>query len=114
MRGQTVMSRDVVERLRGGIVEYPRRWSGDTHFDKGGPTDYDATGVLMNEAADLIDSLTKERDALRMALLAASALLPAVESDKVLSGTGLIKQLSDDEYIIKERARSLLPKDETE
>lgn len=63
---------DVVEKLHEGIVEHPRRWSGDTHADKGGSADYEATRALMNEAAYEIECLRdialrnqKEADALR-------------------------------------------------
>jgi hypothetical protein len=42
------------ERLRLGVIEHLRRWSGDTHDDIGGSVDTDATEALMREAADYI------------------------------------------------------------
>ena len=50
-------SDDLVKRLRYGIVEHRKRWSGDTHSDIGGSVDYDATTNMMHEAADLIKEL---------------------------------------------------------
>ena len=44
----------LVERLRAGCVEHPRRWSGNTHDDLGGSVDATATDALMHEAADYI------------------------------------------------------------
>jgi hypothetical protein len=44
----------LVERLRAGCVEHPRRWCGDTHDDLGGSVDATATDALMHEAADYI------------------------------------------------------------
>jgi hypothetical protein len=48
---------DIVERLKYGIIEYRKRWSGDTHSDLGGSVDYDATTDMLNEAADRIEAL---------------------------------------------------------
>ncbi len=51
------MSDDLVKRLRNGIIEHDKRWSGDTHADLGGSVDYDATENLMAEAAARIAEL---------------------------------------------------------
>jgi hypothetical protein len=51
------MSDDLVKRLRYGIVEHRKRWSGDTHADLGGSVDYDATTDMLNAAADRIEEL---------------------------------------------------------
>ncbi len=48
---------DLVKRLRFGIVEHRKRWSGDTHGDLGGSVDYDATTDLLFDAADRIEEL---------------------------------------------------------
>jgi len=48
---------DIVERLRGGIIEYDKRWSGDCHSDLGGSADYLKTEQLMEEAAAEIEKL---------------------------------------------------------
>ena len=52
-----IMSNDLVKRLRLGIVEYRKRWSGDTHGDLGGSVDYDATTDMLFDAADRIEEL---------------------------------------------------------
>lgn len=49
---------DLIERLRNGCVNHPRRWSGDTHADLGGSVDEPATDAVMAEAADAIESLS--------------------------------------------------------
>jgi len=54
------MSDDLVKRLRYGIVEHRKRWSGDTHADLGGSVDYDATTDMLHEAADRIAELEAE------------------------------------------------------
>jgi hypothetical protein len=59
---------DLIERLRGGIIEHPRRWSGDTHDDLGGSADYDATELLMFEAAAALEAKDAEIARLREAL----------------------------------------------
>ena len=51
------MSDDLVKRLRYGIVEHRKRWSGDTHADLGGSVDYDATTDMLHEAAERIEEL---------------------------------------------------------
>lgn len=51
---------DLVKRLRNGIIEHDKRWSGDTHADLGGSVDYDATENLMAEAAARITELEAE------------------------------------------------------
>jgi len=51
------MSDDLVKRLRYGIVEHRKRWSGDTHADLGGSVDYDATTDMLHEAAKRIEAL---------------------------------------------------------
>jgi len=51
------MSDDLVKRLRYGLIEYPKRWSGDTHSDMGGSVDYDKTYALLDEAANRIEAL---------------------------------------------------------
>lgn len=51
------MSDDLVKRLRYGIVEHRKRWSGDTHADLGGSVDYDATTDMLSDAADRIEEL---------------------------------------------------------
>lgn len=48
---------DLIERLRNGCVNHPRRWSGDTHDDLGGSVDEPATNAVMAEAADALESL---------------------------------------------------------
>ena len=48
---------DLVKRLRDGLIEYPKRWSGDTHSDMGGSVDYDKTYALLDEAANRIEAL---------------------------------------------------------
>lgn len=48
---------DITDRLRGGIIEHRKRWSGDTHADLGGSVDYVATEALMDCAADEIARL---------------------------------------------------------
>jgi len=50
------------DRLRVGIIEHPKRWSGDTHDDLGGSADYDATDTLMEEAADALTALIEARE----------------------------------------------------
>lgn len=47
----------LINKLREGVVEHPRRWSGDCHSDLGGSADYEATGRLMDRAADEIERL---------------------------------------------------------
>lgn len=47
---------DLVERLRGGCVLYPKRWTGDTHDDMGGSVDDIATDALMLEAATALEA----------------------------------------------------------
>ena len=42
---------DLIERLQAGCVYRPKRWSGDTHDDLGGPIDEAATESLLAEAA---------------------------------------------------------------
>lgn len=54
---------DLVKRLRFGTIQHPKRWSGDTHTDLGGPVDEKATDDLMNTAADEITRLQAELDA---------------------------------------------------
>lgn len=49
---------DLIKRLRDGVVEHDKRWSGDTHADLGGSANYAATEALMAEAADAIAGLT--------------------------------------------------------
>ena len=51
------MRDDLVKRLRFGIVEHRKRWSGDTHGDLGGSVDYDATTDMLFDAADRIEEL---------------------------------------------------------
>ena len=51
------MSDDLVTRLRYGIIEHRKRWSGDTHADLGGSVDYDATTDMLHTAADRIEEL---------------------------------------------------------
>jgi hypothetical protein len=42
---------ELIKRLRDGVIEHDKRWSGDTHDDLGGSANYDATEALMSEAA---------------------------------------------------------------
>ena len=51
------MSDDLVTRLREGVIEHRKRWTGDTHDDLGGSVDCDATDTLMMQAADRIEAL---------------------------------------------------------
>ena len=62
------MRGDLVKRLREGVIEHRKRWTGDTHDDLGGTVDCDATDALMIQAADRIEALEAERDALREAV----------------------------------------------
>jgi len=57
VKQERVMSDDLVKHLRSGIVEYRKRWSGDTHGDLGGSVDYDATTDMLFDAADRIEEL---------------------------------------------------------
>ena len=52
------MSDDLVKRLLEGVIERPKRWTGDTHDDLGGSVDCDATDALMMQAADRIEELS--------------------------------------------------------
>lgn len=45
------MNDDLIKRLRDGVVEHDKRWSGDTHDDLGGSADYEATETIMEDAA---------------------------------------------------------------
>ncbi len=45
---------DLIERLQAGCVYRPKRWSGDTHDDLGGPIDEAATESLLAEAAEAL------------------------------------------------------------
>lgn len=47
----------LIDKLREGAVEHPKRWSGDTHDDLGGSVDYEATYKLMVRAADELERL---------------------------------------------------------
>lgn len=51
---------DIVERLESGVIEYEKRWSGDTHSDFGGSVDYEATEKVMDEAAAEIRRLREK------------------------------------------------------
>lgn len=51
------MNDDLIKRLRNGVIEHKKRWSGDTHADLGGSVDYEATENLMAEAAARIAEL---------------------------------------------------------
>lgn len=51
---------DLIERLREGCVEHPRRWSGDTHDDLGGSIDEAATNALMAEAAAALEAARED------------------------------------------------------
>lgn len=53
---------DLVKRLRDGVPQREKRWSGDTHYDLGGSDLVDAADVTMAKAADHIEALTTERD----------------------------------------------------
>lgn len=59
---------DLIKRLRDGLIEYDKRWCGDTHDDKGGPVDYEATDALMAEAATALTEAEAEIVRLRGAL----------------------------------------------
>ena len=48
----------LAERLEGGAIERPKRWSGDTHDDLGGSVDCDATDTMMAEAAATLRALS--------------------------------------------------------
>lgn len=61
---------DLIERLRNGLIEYDKRWSGDTHDDKGGPVDYEATDALMLDAATALAEAQAEIARLRDELAA--------------------------------------------
>ena len=50
------MADDLVKRARDGVIERPKRWTGDTHDDLGGSVDYDATDALMHSLAARIES----------------------------------------------------------
>ena len=69
------MSDDLVKRLRYGIVEHRKRWSGDTHADLGGSVDYDATTDMLHEAADRIEELEAK-------LANAEVIIRIIASDK--------------------------------
>ena len=66
------MADDLVKRARGGVIERPKRWTGDTHDDLGGSVDYDATDALMHSLAARIESQ-------EAALQAADELADAVQ-----------------------------------
>lgn len=77
----------IAERLRGGAIVRPNRWSGDTHADVGGPIDESATNALMAAGADEIDRLTKERDAMREALRQCHAALVVLTEPESIKTT---------------------------
>lgn len=62
---------DLIERLRNGCVNHPRRWSGDTHDDLGGSVDEPATDAVMAEAAAALEAAM--RDTARLEALANGA-----------------------------------------
>lgn len=45
------------EALTQGLIEHPKRWSGDTHHDLGGSVDYEANHELMMGAKAEIEKL---------------------------------------------------------
>lgn len=71
---------DIVERLKYGVIEYPKRWSGDTHTDLGGSVDYEANKKMMDEAAAEITRLrakVAKADELEDAFIGVAASLSA-------------------------------------
>ncbi len=62
------MTDDLIKRLRDGVVEHAKRWTGDTHDDMGGSADYDATEAVMAEAAAALVEARAEIARLRKAL----------------------------------------------
>jgi hypothetical protein len=57
---------NLVQQLRDGCILFPKRWSGDTGFDRPyGTLDEASTDVLMAEAAD---EITRLRNALELLL----------------------------------------------
>ena len=78
---------DLIEKLRGGCVVRPKRWSGDTHDDLGGSIDEGATNALMAEAAAALEAAredgwqpieTAPRDGRQMILLLTPSRFPQV------------------------------------
>lgn len=57
---------DLIERLRNGCVNHPRRWSGDTHDDLGGSVDETATDAVMREAADALEAEKADAERFRV------------------------------------------------
>lgn len=71
---------DLIKRLKDGVVEHDKRWSGDTHYDLGGSANYDATEAIMAEAAAALAEAQAEIARLR-------ALMPEVIA--ALDATGV-------------------------
>ena len=96
------MSDDLVKKLRDGVIEHAKRWSGDTHWDLGGSVDYDATDALMEKAADRIEELEAERDDYAFKLAEANNtysemhVVMSEANDKLAKAVWRLEQMRDD------------------
>lgn len=78
---------NIEEQLFNGIVEHPKRWSGDCHSDLGGSCDYEATEKLMEQGSAEIARLSAEIERMRICITRCQwALQPF--SDRVLNDNG--------------------------
>ena len=112
------MSDDLKQRLRYGIIEHRKRWSGDTHADLGGSVDYDATTDMLHEAADRIAELEDKLDwviverAETFALMldraqTAEAKLTTALEVKLINAMYEIATYSNDPHLVKWARESL-------
>lgn len=67
---------DLIERLQAGCVYRPKRWSGDTHDDLGGPIDEAATESLLAEAAEALEAARADAERIKRDIFELCDVMP--------------------------------------